>query len=280
MKTELTPEDIRAFEPEAKVGLLATVDPHGLPHITLITSLRARTATELMWGQFSEGKSKQHVRDNPKVGFLVLTPDRRLWQGRARWTQTARCGPDFEIFNNLPMFRYNAYLGIHTVHHMALVDTTGQQRLPMAAVVTATVLTRLARLASPSSGGGILSVWARDLFNDLSSLKFLAYVDACGYPRMVPLIQCQARSRDTLVFSAAAFGAELRALRQGVPVAVFGLTLKMESVLVRGPFGGFRPSLFGRMGNIGINWVYNSMPPKQGQIYPAVPLEPIVCFDD
>ena len=280
MKTKLTAEDIAAFEPEAKVGLLATVDPHGLPHITLITSLRAKTATEMMWGQFSEGRSKRHVQENPKTGFLVLTPDRRLWRGQARWTKTVRSGPDFETFNNLPMFRYNAYLGIHTVHHMDLVDTSGKTRLPMAAVVTATLLSRLARMtASSASRKNILTTWSVNLFNDLSALKFLAYVDAGGYPRIVPLIQCQAKSRSALIFSAAAFGKELRSIQKQTPVAVFGLTMKMESVLVRGPFGGLRPSLFGRMGSVDIDWVYNSMPPKQGRIYPAAPLEPVLDFD-
>lgn len=280
MKTELTQEDISAFEPEAKVGLVATVDPRGLPHITLITSLRARTATELMWGQFSEGRSKRHVRDNPKTGFLVLTPDRRLWQGRARWTGTAQSGPDFDTFNNLPMFRYNAYLGIHTVHHMDLVAAAGPTRLPMARIATAALITRLARMAAaPSCEAPALSPWSVDLFNDLAAMKFLAYIAPDGYPRITPLLQCQALNRSALVFSAAAFGAPLRRLAAHTPVAVFGLTMKMESVLVRGSFAGLKRSLWGRVGRIGIDWVYNSMPPQQGRIFPPAPLEPVVDFD-
>ncbi len=34
---------MKQFEPEAKVGLIATVNPEGLPHITLITALQAKT---------------------------------------------------------------------------------------------------------------------------------------------------------------------------------------------------------------------------------------------
>ena len=51
-------DEMKHFEPEAKVGLIATVNPEGLPHITLITALQAKTPTELIWGQFSEGKAK------------------------------------------------------------------------------------------------------------------------------------------------------------------------------------------------------------------------------
>ena len=147
VKTTFTPEDMNAFEPEAKVGLLATVNAEGLPHITLITTIRACSPERLMWGQFSEGRSKVNVRDNPKTGFLVLTMDKRLWRGRALWTHTENAGADFDLYNHLPMFRYNAYFGIHTVHYMNLVATGGQERLPMGSIVAAALATRLAKRA-------------------------------------------------------------------------------------------------------------------------------------
>ena len=126
-----TPEDIKAFEPEAKVGLLGTVTPDGQPHLTLISSIRAKSPQKLIWGQFSEGASKKHVRDNPKAAFLVLTMDKRLWRGKAVWTHSvSREGDDFEMYNNQPMFRYNAYFGIHTVHYMDLVETGGEEKTP------------------------------------------------------------------------------------------------------------------------------------------------------
>lgn len=266
-----------AFEPEAKVGLLATVDDAGLPHITLITTLRARAADRLTWGQFSEGRSKVNVRQNPKTGFLVLTMDKRLWRGTARWTHTENTGEDFEVYNNLPMFRYNAYLGIHTVHYMDLVETGGEEKLPMAGIVAASLATRLTRLGS-GRGEPVLKPWAEGVFNDMAALKFLAHVGSDGFPRLIPVIQCQAARSDALVFSALAYSSELRAIPAGTPVAVFALTLKMESVLVRGNFTGFGMGPLGRTGRVSIDWVYNSMPPKQGQIYPPVPLMPVTEF--
>ena len=276
-QTTLTPEDIRAFEPEAKVGLLATVDGSGLPHITLITTLRAKSADGLMWGQFSEGRSKINVRQNPKTGFLVLTMDKRLWRGTARWTHTENTGKDFELYNNQPMFRYNAYLGIHTVHYMNLVETGGEEKLPMAGIVTAALATRLARLGS-GRGKKILKPWAEGVFNDMAALKFLAHVDADGFPKLIPVIQCQAARSDSLILSSLAYSSELGAISPGTPVAVFALTLKMESVLVRGIFAGLGMGPLGRTGRIPIDWVYNSMPPKQGRIYPPVSMEPVTEF--
>ena len=185
MKKEFTTSDMAAFEPEAKVGLLATVDDNGLPHITLITTLRARAADRLTWGQFSEGRSKINVRQNPKTGFLVLTMDKRLWRGTARWTGVENTGEDFEVYNNLPMFRYNAYLGIHTVHYMDLVETGGEEKLPMAGIVAASLATRLSRLGA-GRGEPVLKPWAEGVFNDMAALKFLAHVGPDGFPRLIP----------------------------------------------------------------------------------------------
>ena len=276
-RTTLGTEDIEAFAPEAKVGLVATADAAGRPHITLITTLRARAPGELVFGQFSEGRSKKYLRQRPRAGFLVLTMDRRLWRGRACWTRAATSGADYEAFNRLPMFRYNAYLGIHTVHHLDLVAVSGPDRLPVAGIAAAALLTRLARIGT-GRGSEVLSVWARDLFNDLRALKFLAYMDSDGFACIVPLLQCQAAHREALVFSPLAYGRQLRAVPPGATVAIFGLTLKMESVLVRGVFSGLRPTVLGPMGRVALDWVYNSMPPLQGPIYPPEPLRPVVDF--
>ena len=44
-------KDLPAFETEAKVGLLATITPRGLPHLTLITSLQAKDPKKLLFGR-------------------------------------------------------------------------------------------------------------------------------------------------------------------------------------------------------------------------------------
>ncbi len=67
---------------------------------------------------------------------------------------------------------------------------------------------------------------------------------------------------------------ELSAIAEGTSVALYALNLRMESVLVRGRFEGYRRRAGVRSGTIELDWVYNSMPPKQGQIYPPEPLEP------
>jgi len=278
--TRFSENDLKQFEPEAKVGLIATVNQEGLPHITLITALQAKTPDKLIWGQFSEGQSKQNVKTNPKTGFLIMTLDRSLWRGKAFWTHQTTHGEDYEMFNNKPMFRYNAYFGIHTVHYMDLMETYGRESLPLLQIGLGSILTKAAKSAAKQEGRAerILKPWAEGLFNRLDAIKFLSYVGDDGFPVIIPLIQCQAADSTRLAFSPLAYRGELSALRQGSSTAIFGLTMDMEDVLVRGVFAGFGRHRGVTLGCVDIVWVYNSLPPKPGQIYPIQKLGAVVNF--
>jgi hypothetical protein len=271
------PNDLACFEPEAKVGLVATLSPDGRPHLTLLTSLMAPRTDQLAFGQFSHGRSKQNVRTNPQTGFLIMTRDRKLWRGKARWTHQRTEGPEYEAFNQKPMFRYNAYMGIHTAHYLDLVDTKGREALPLAAIGLGLLMGRLAARPQPD-GLPALKPWAKGLFQRVGSLKFLARVDSDGFPWITPVLPLTAPDSGHLVFPAMGYGRELARLTEGEPVAVLGLTFQMESVLAGGRFEGFGASRGIRMGRIRLEWVYNSMPPKQGPIYPPQPLAAVTRF--
>lgn len=277
--TTFSDTDIAAFAPELKIGLLATVNPAGQPHLTLISSLSACSPTQVIWGQFTEGLSKVHVQENPKTGFLIMSLQKELWRGKATFTRTAQGGPEFERYNNQPMFRYNAYFGIHTVYYMDLVEQAGRQPLPMNAVVGAAIRTLFARtIGGPRRGKAVLNDWTRGLLNKLDNLKFVSYVGGDGYPVIVPVIQAQASDREHVIFALGAYGEELRAIPPGAAVAVFGMALSMEDVLLRGAYGGIRRIAGIPCGVVAVNWVYNPMPPVPGQIYPEILLQTVTVF--
>jgi hypothetical protein len=274
--TQFSTDDIQRLQPSMKVGLLATVNPQGLPHLTLISTLMASSPQTVVWGQFMEGNSKAHVRANPKTGFLIMTLDKHIWRGRANFTHTAREGKDYDFYNNTPLFRYNAYFGVHTVYYMDLVAHSGRQPLPMNQIIFAAVQTLLARsLPARRSVLPVLNPWTQAFFNKLDNLKFLSYIAADGYPVIIPLIQAQARDRQHLIFSTAVYGDELREIPPATPVCVFDMALSMEDVLVRGTFEGIRRVAGLACGTVKVDWVYNSMPPKPVQIYPEVELQAV-----
>jgi hypothetical protein len=276
---EFKPEDMKEFEPDAKVGLIATINPEGLPHLTLITALQAKTPTRLIWGQFSEGFSKKNVKTNPNTAFMIMSLRREFWRGKAVWTHEEKEGDDYEMYNRKPMFRYNSYFGIHTVHYMDLVETYGREKLPMGAIVKGALITKCVKgLAKTRSSSPVLKPWAQGLFNRLDSLKFITYTGIDKFPVIIPVIQCQAADTRRLAFAPTAYNDELKVIKEGTIVALFGMTLQMEDILIRGTFAGFRRFLGVKLGIVEIEWVYNSMPPVQGQIYPARELKPVTDF--
>ncbi len=271
--------DMRAFEPAMKIGLLATVNPAGQPHLTLISSLKAGTQHTVLWGQFIEGVSKEHIHHNPKTAFMIMTLDKQVWRGKATWTHAETGGPDYEWYNNVPMFRYNAYFGIHTVHYMDLVAHTGEGPLPMNAIVVAAIKTVIAKTLAGSRGGvRIFNPWTKAFFDKIDNLKFLSFVDDDGYPWIIPAVQTQTDGSGRLLLSTGVYSDELAKIPAGAQVAVLGMALSMEDVLVRGSFTGIQRKAGISCAGVEVDWVYNCMPPAPGQIYPPLPLRPVEEF--
>jgi hypothetical protein len=271
--------DMKAFEPAEKVGIIATVTEDALPHLSLITSVMAANPHQLTIGEFCKGKSKGYIQTAQKTGFAVLTMDKKLWRGKALWTHLKKEGAEYEIYNSQPMFRYNTYFGINTVHYFDLVKTSHGDSLPLFSIVKSAILTTLAKRAAANEVyERVLSLFGEKMFNRLDSIKFLSFIDDDGFPAIIPVIQCQAADSSRLAFNPGAFSDELEALKPGMTVAVFCMTMQMENVLVRGRFEGFNRYRGIRLGIMDIDWVYNSMPPNHGQIYPPVPLKRVVNF--
>ena len=53
-----------------------------------------------------------------------MTLNKKMWRGKAEWFSSKKDGPELEKYNNLPMFRYNAYLNISNVHYFNLIETS------------------------------------------------------------------------------------------------------------------------------------------------------------
>jgi hypothetical protein len=272
-------EDIQSTRPELKIGLLATVTPEGLPHVTMISSLMACGPTQMCFGQFVEGTSKQNILVNPKTGFLIMSLNKELWRGKAVYTHFVKDGPEYDHYNNVPMFRYNAYFGVHTVYYLDLVGHTGKSPLPMNTIIFAAVKTMLARSLGRKSGQKpALNEWTRAFVNKLDNLKFLCTIGVDGYPAIIPAIQTQSLDAQHVLFSTSVYADELSEIPAGVPMAVFSMALTMEDVMLRGTYQGIRRVGGIKAGVVKVDWVYNPMPPTAGQIYPPVELKAVTDF--
>jgi len=279
VKHSFTEDEIKAFSPSEKIGLVASKDPDGRPHISLITSIQAAGPETLTLGEFCRGLSKQYIQERPETGFCIMTLDKRMWRGKAKWTHLKTEGTEYEVYNNQPMFRYNTYFGISTVHYLDLVELQFDGPLPVGRIALSAVASKMAKTFKPAGRGpNALKPFGIELFNRLDSLKFLSYVGEDGYPVIIPVIQAQAKGAGRIVFSGGPYADEIAKIPAGTDVAVFCVALTMEDVLVRGKLSSPGLSLPVRLRTVEIEMVYNSMPPNQRVIYPDTELEAVTSF--
>jgi hypothetical protein len=279
-RAELSAAQIKTLESDRKFAILGTLDDGDLPHLTLVTSLQAKDATRLMFGQFCEGRAKSNLTRDVRAGFLVLDGSGSLISGTARWSSCATSGTDYEAYNRKPMFRYNAYSGIHRVHYLDLVHVAAPQRMDVTRATLGALAAGLARLGSRRHDGEqALTPWAVRHINGLRTLKFAGVVGSDGFPRIAAAVPCSALGHGRLALGSSSLGVDTTTFERGDSVAVLALNLQFESVMVRGRLSGVRRTVGGRMHIVEIEDVYNSMPFKQGPIYPMPPLKAVTDFE-
>jgi hypothetical protein len=269
---------LEALAVDAKIGLVATVDDGGRPHVSLITSLAGRDPGTLMYGQFCEGWSKSLVRRNPRVAWLIMDKARGVWRGTATWREAKKTGPEVDLYNQKPLFRYNSYFGIHTVHLLDVAGSVEHEVVGLAPLIGAGLLARASSIANRRRPDAALKPWAGDLLNALPSVKFLAWVRPDGFPHLVPAVAAASADGTHVDVADAAHRAELREMPAGTSVALLVVNLKLESVHLRGAWTPRRALGPLARGRIAVDQVYNSMPPLQGVIWPEEPLVAVTEF--
>ena len=110
--------------------------------------------------------------------------------------------------------------------------------------------------------------WTKNFLGKMDTLKYIGFINADGFPVVFPAIQAQSVNANQIIFSTAVFPQFTSQLIKGSRIALYGMSLNMETVLVRGEFQGFKRLAGMLVGVLNIDWVYNSMPPVPGQIYP------------
>jgi len=274
--------DLSQIERAAK--FVATIDQHGRPHVTFIASNRAKTPTQVVWGQFTEGTSKENVLHNPKQGILMMTAEMpfRFIQAKIDFEYLKREGEDVEKFSRMEFIRYNTYMNIHTAYYNKVKAVTPVRNLNLLGILTGLLVNLI------GSGGAKLKTAEKklprvvsNLFNAKIGPKFLCYLDPTdGYPVIIPCFQIRAPDPSRLVFTLSQFKADLLQIPIDSHVAVFAMDFETVSTHINGIFKGFKKFRGIKYGIIEIDEVYNTMPPLAGIIYPKIQTRPkITVFE-
>lgn len=268
----VNPDDYKDFDNPYKIALIAMEEGNGDLHTCLVTSLTNKGSDQMMFGEFIRGISKKLIYEHPKTGFLIMTTGRDFWMGSCDFTHFVTEGEDYQHINEYPLFRFNTYFGVSEVHYADLRDITERKALNMPGVIAnAARVTMLKGAYVGDQSKEVLRPWAQKFLSEAMTLKFISYMGTDGYPKIVPIIQAQTASSSRIVFTKAPYSKLLADLADGVRVNVYGMSLDMEVVLVKGTYHAGTP----RIGFVEIDKVYNSAPPKPGYIYPDLSNEPV-----
>jgi hypothetical protein len=169
------------------------------------------------------------------------------------------------------MFRYNAYFGIHTVHYLDVVEVEEGGQLGVSRLVAGAALVRGVRMAAVARcTTPALSPWATKLVSRAATLKFASYVGADRYPCIIPGAAACTAGTGRVVVALPSDDPATASVPEQADIAVFALDRELHSVLVRGHATDHRSLAGSRLSALDIDRVYNSMPPKHGQIYPQL----------
>lgn len=274
---KVNPNDMKDFDNPYKIAFIAMQDGDDDLHMCLVSSLLNKGDDKMMFGEFVRGISKQKIYEHPKCGFLIMSVSRDFWTGKLTFTHSVTEGEDYVRMNEYPLFRFNTYFGVSDVHYADLNDISARTKLNMPGVIANAVRVMVTKgIHAGDKANKVLRPWAKKFLSGLITLKFIAYMGDDGFPKIVPIIQAQTASSSRLVFTKAPYGKMLSDLKDGTRVNVYGMSLDMEVVLVKGNYHKGRLGL----GYVDIDKVYNCAPPKPGYIYPDLSNEAVDFADE
>ncbi|MHA1270908.1 MAG: hypothetical protein ACTSPY_14030 [Candidatus Helarchaeota archaeon] len=277
-KSSLSEEAFNLTQIEYAAKLISTIDNRGWPHITFIVSNCAKTPTQIIWGQFTEGTSKENVRKNKKQGVFIMTPESpyKFIQAKIELENIKKEGEDVEYFSRMNFYRYNCYLNVHTVYYNKIIATTQVRNLSIGGIIKGMLVNIIGKGATKSKDHEIkLPKLGYNLFNGAIYPKFISYIDPSdGYPIIIPCFQMRAPDRSKLVFTLSQFKYDLQSIPENVNVAAYAMNFEPIMIHVNGIFTGFQKFRGIKYGIIEIEEVYNPMPPLAGVIYPKIQTRP------
>jgi len=276
--SEFSDELIEFTQPEIMVKLVSTIDSRGWPHLTIITSNRAKSRDRIVWGQFFAGTSKENVQKNPKQGIFYMTPEApfRFIQVKADFTHIKTEGEDLEYFNQLDFFRYLTYINVYKVFYSNVIAVTPIRVLPPGNIPRK-IFKAIEKEAKTNLEEKRLNVIGYKLFTNKIGVRAIAYIDPSdGYPIIIPHLQLNAVDHNRLFFPLTALKEDFLKIPVNSRVAVIGANFDMASQIVKGTFTGVQKLEDIEYGLIDIEEIYNSSPPIVGKIYPEIETRPKV----
>jgi hypothetical protein len=258
---EQSPALQTALRGEMTPKFLATRSPDGTPNVVPVVSLQPADDQPdvLFFGNFLLRKSIGNLEQDPRVGVMVITPELEGWVLTGDFLEFQRTGSYVDRQMSGSLLRYNAYTGIRNAGLIRIREIRGNFRISRMRVLADYLLAMLvpAPTADADSRMTRLPLPVREVFGRMTAVKVLAWIDADGYPLVIPSLSLRPAGPAGLACFRPSAAMELPP--DGVAAASNILTLDAISYQAKGHWESRRPG-----GVLLVDEVYAGGPPLPG----------------
>ena len=258
---EQHPGLLDALRGEMTPKFLATRSAAGTPNVVPVISILPADdqPDTLFFGNFLLRKSIQNLKEDARVGILVITPELRGWMLKGDLVEFQRTGAYVDRQMSGSLLRYNAYTGIRNAGIIRVRSIEGDFAISKTQVAKEFVLARLAALGwgRKRNPGTTMPLAVRREIAKMVAVKVLAWVRDDGYPTIVPALSMQPAGDQTLLCWKT--NSALPQPPAGAQVATNILTFEAISYQAKGQW-----ATRGNAGAIKVAEVYAGGPPIPG----------------
>jgi len=256
---EQAPGLLDAMRGETTPKFLATRSAEGIPNVVpCVSMLPAEDQPDtVFFGNFLLRKSIQNLKQDTRVGILVITPELRGWMLKGDFLEFQRTGPYVDRQMSGSLLRYNAYTGVRDAGIIRVRSVEGDFAISKLQVAKDYLLARLSALAGHADGGIVMPLAVRREFARMVAVKVLAWIGKDEYPDIIPTLSLQPAGEKSLVCWRGS--SEFPSPPADALVAANILTFEAISYQAKG-----RWSASGKIGTIRVREVYAGGPPYPG----------------
>jgi hypothetical protein len=198
---EQTPGLLDALRGEMTPKFLATRSVQGVPNVVPCVSITPADdqPDTVFFGNFLLRKSIQNLKQDTRVGLLVVTPELRGWWLKADFLEFQRTGPYVERQMGSSLLRYNAYTGVRDAGIIRVRSVERSFAISKLQVARDYLLARLAALGKGGDGGITMPLAVRREFARMAAVKVLAWIGEDGYPSVIPALSLQPAGEKSLM---------------------------------------------------------------------------------
>jgi len=239
---------------------LATLDEQGRPNCVPVVTILPYENDTLIFGDFMLNKTRRNLLADPRVGVALFSGAFEGWSIKGTFLGFETEGDNFDFMNRTPMFRYNAYTGVRAAGVIRIEDISVRMTLSKWRMLNGLARAKAGAFFMRTANARCMPRQVEEKFGRISAIRALAFEDADGFPRAVPMLACLAAGPNRLVMADHFLRRYETDIRIGDEVAVSVLTPEAISYQVKGWYKGKKAGV----SVIDLTECYSASPPLVG----------------